>query len=230
MNGVIGMTELLAETHLDSLQRDYTQIISRSADALLHIINDILDLSTIEAGKLRLVTEPFDLTSLINDCVGLLAPQARKKGLSIGTDISPPLPSPLLGDGLRVRQVLVNLLSNAVKFTDAGHVLVRATPQRADPHSIVIRLEVSDTGIGIEPQALQRIFDAFSQADETTTRRYGGTGLGLTICKNLVEMMSGQIGVTSRAGAGSVFWCEIPFSIVPGPGGTPAAPNGSSNC
>ena len=215
MNGVIGMTELLAETRLDSLQRDYTRIISRSADSLLHIINDILDLSKIEAGKLRLVTEPVDLEGLIDESISLLAPQAGKKGIALGAEVSPAMSSRLLGDGLRVRQVLVNLLSNAVKFTDKGQVLVRARQQRADQGRVVIRIEVSDTGIGMEQQALQRIFDAFSQADETTTRRYGGTGLGLTICKNLVEMMGGEIGVTSRPGAGSTFWCEIPFSIAP---------------
>jgi len=215
MNGVLGMAELLAETPLNSLQRDYTQIISRSADALLHIINDILDLSSIEAGKLRLVSEPFNLADLVDDCVGLLAPQAGKKGIAIHAEVSTGLPSLLVGDALRVRQVLVNLLSNAVKFTDKGLVIVRARTQREDDGHVTVHFEVSDTGIGMEQQALQRIFDAFSQADETTTRRYAGTGLGLSICKSLVGMMGGEIGVTSRTGVGSTFWCDIPFERAP---------------
>ena len=200
---------------MSATQHEYIGDIFTSGQHLLSLINDILDLSKIEAGKLRLVTEPVDLEGLIDESISLLAPQAGKKGIALGADISPALPSRLLGDGLRVRQVLVNLLSNAVKFTDKGQVIVRARQQRADQGRVVIRIEVSDTGIGMEQQALQRIFDAFSQADETTTRRYGGTGLGLTICKNLVEMMGGEIGVTSLPGAGSTFWCEIPFSIAP---------------
>ena len=225
MNGVIGMTELLAESQLDARQRQYTQTISRSAETLLQIISDILDFSKIEAGKLRLACEPFELRSLVHECVDLLAPQAGKKGIDLVTEISPALPSQLLGDGLRVRQVLMNLLSNAVKFTDLGRVLVRAGVARTDDSSVVVRFEVSDTGIGIEPQAQQRIFDAFSQADETTTRRFGGTGLGLTICRNLVEMMGGEIGVTSQPGTGSTFWCEIPFraGTTPTPSSAPVA-------
>jgi len=215
MNGVIGMTELLLGTDLSSQQRHYTQTVARSGQALLQIINDILDLSKIEAGYLELTSEAFDLEQLIDDCIGLLAPQANKNGIDLVAAVSPAMPRALAGDALRVRQVLLNLLGNALKFTPQGEVVVRAELKRRSGEQAIVRLEVHDTGVGMDESTLQRIFEAFRQADESTTRRFGGTGLGLSICKHLVEKMGGEIGATSQPAVGSTFWCEIPFGVAP---------------
>jgi signal transduction histidine kinase/CheY-like chemotaxis protein/streptogramin lyase len=215
MNGVIGMTELLLGTDLSSQQRHYTQTVARSGQALLQIINDILDLSKIEAGYLQLTSETFDLEQLVDECIGLLAPQASKNGLDLVAAISPAVPRALVGDALRVRQVLVNLLGNALKFTQEGEVVVRAELRRRSGEQAIVRLEVRDTGVGMDESTLQRIFEAFRQADESTTRRFGGTGLGLSICKHLVEKMGGEIGASSQPAVGSTFWCEIPFGVAP---------------
>ncbi len=212
MNGIIGMSELLNMTDLNVQQRHYSQTISRSSQSLLQIINDILDLSKIEAGRLELERTPFDLEDIADDCVGLLAPLASKKDLELVTAISPQVPQALLGDPLRLRQICLNLLGNALKFTHEGEIVLRARPVQTTAEQIVIRIEVSDTGIGMEPAVLERIFDAFSQADESTTRRFGGTGLGLSICRHLVDLMHGEIGVESQPGLGTTFWCEIPFA------------------
>ena len=213
MNGVMGMTELLSSTDLSSQQRHYTQTISRSAQALLQIINDILDLSKVEAGRVELEARPFDLEQLMDDCIAMLAAQANKKGVELVVALDPGLPRLFVGDALRVRQVLINLLSNALKFTAEGEVLVRAGTKQVSGGSAVVRLEVTDTGIGMDDAVLARVFDPFSQADESTTRRFGGTGLGLSICKQLVELMGGSIGVTSQPNVGSTFWCEIPLVV-----------------
>ena len=213
MNGVMGMTELLSSTDLSSQQRHYTQTISRSAQALLQIINDILDLSKIEAGRVELEARPFDIEQLVDDCIALLAPQANKKGVELVVAVDPDLPRLFVGDALRIRQVLTNLLGNALKFTTEGEVLVRAGTKQVSGGRAIVRIEVTDTGIGIDEQVLGRVFDAFSQADESTTRRFGGTGLGLSICKQLIELMGGRIGVTSQLSVGSTFWSEIPLVV-----------------
>ncbi len=213
MNGVMGMTELLSSTDLSSQQRHYTQTISRSAQALLQIINDILDLSKIEAGRVELEARPFDIEQLVDECLALLAPQANKKGVELVAAVDPGLPRQFVGDALRIRQVLTNFLGNALKFTAEGEVLVRASTKQVSGGRAVVRLEVTDTGMGMDEAVLARVFDPFSQADESTTRRFGGTGLGLSICKQLVELMGGSIGVTSQPSVGSTFWCEIPLVV-----------------
>jgi signal transduction histidine kinase/ligand-binding sensor domain-containing protein/CheY-like chemotaxis protein len=213
MNGVIGMTELLRGTDLNSQQGHYAQTISRSAQALLQIINDILDLSKIEAGRLEMESIAFDLEEVVDDCIGLLAPQANKKGVELVVAIAPNVPRSLIGDPLRIRQVLMNLIGNALKFTAEGEVAVRAELRQSNGGLALVRLEVRDTGAGIEEAGLARLFEPFSQADESTTRRYGGTGLGLSICKHLVELMGGTIGASSQMNVGSTFWCEIPFPV-----------------
>lgn len=213
MNGVMGMTDLLSLTDLNATQRQYTQTISRSAQALLLIINDILDLSKVEAGRVELESLPFDLEHLIDDCVALMAPQANKKGLELVVAVDPDLPRAFLGDALRIRQVLTNLLGNALKFTSEGEISIRAGVRSLSTGHALVRLEVTDTGIGIEECAQERIFDAFSQVDESTTRHFSGTGLGLSICKQLTELMKGRIGVSSQLSVGSRFWCEIPLQL-----------------
>src|SRR6185369_14401318 len=212
MNGVIGLSGLMLETELDQTQRRYVEGIRTAGDALLSVINDVLDFSKVEAGKLSLVETEFDLRELIEDVVEVVAEPARSKGLELLGYVRPDVPVALRGDPGRLRQVLLNLASNAVKFTEQGEVVVRAELAGGGAGAdLVIRFEVRDTGLGIPPEQADRMFDAFSQVDASTTRRFGGTGLGLAICRRLVELMKGTIGVVSQPGEGSTFWTEIPL-------------------
>jgi signal transduction histidine kinase/CheY-like chemotaxis protein len=212
MNGVLGMAELLRHsTTLDGRQRRYATTIHQSGSALLDIINDILDFSKIEAGKLELHAEPFSVRDIVEDAVDILAERARSKGLELICDVPPELEPRVLGDGQRLRQIIVNLLSNAVKFTDHGEVKLRVSRPASNVLDGTLRFEVSDTGIGIRPENCAAIFESFAQEDSSTTRQYGGTGLGLAICKQLVELMRGEIGVNSTPGVGSTFYFTIPL-------------------
>jgi two-component system, sensor histidine kinase and response regulator len=206
MNGVIGMTGLLMDTDLTEEQRDYAETIRLSGENLLTIINDILDFSKIEAGRLDLETTEFDLLVAVETAVGLLAERAHTKGLELVSLVEADVPTALRGDPGRLNQVLINLLSNAIKFTEAGEVVLCASLAEETEGAVLVRFEVSDTGIGLTEEQQQHIFETFSQADASTTRRYGGTGLGLPISKRLVQMMGGQIGVESNEGVGSTFF------------------------
>ncbi len=212
MNGVLGMAELLSQTNLDARQRLYADTIHKSGGALLTIINDILDFSKIEAGRLELDETPFDLQGAIEDVVALVAPRAHEKQVEVVVRYQPSLPSSLVGDGGRIRQIITNLVGNAIKFTEKGYVLVSVTGS-AHNGVATLRVEVSDTGIGIAPDKLAKIFDSFAQADSSTTRRFGGTGLGLSISKRLVEAMNGRLGVASSVGDGSNFWFDLTLPI-----------------
>ncbi len=212
MNGVLGMTELLLETDLNASQRNYAQAVEDSGKVLLNIINDILDLSKIEAGKLDLERIDIQLGQLMEETVKLFTPSAAKKGLEFGYVIHPEVPRHLIGDPVRIRQVLMNLIDNALKFTDHGRVRIDVTPGSGD----TIRFVVKDTGIGMDAEGYAQLFQPFTQAEESTSRRYGGTGLGLAICKQLVEKMGGAIEAVTKAGHGSLFWFELPQESVPG--------------
>ena len=211
MNGVMGMTTLLQDTDLDSEQREMAGTIERSAESLLTIINEILDFSKIEAGKMEIAPVPCDLRQVIGDVMELLGNRAETKGVELVARWSPDAPYHALADGLRVRQVLLNLVGNAIKFTENGHVLVTARTERDETGRLFLRFGVEDTGIGVSPDKLSKIFDAFTQEDASTTRRYGGTGLGLAISRQLVELMGGQVSVTSAEGTGSTFAFTLPF-------------------
>lgn len=205
MNGVLGMTGLLLDTHLDPEQRDYAQTVQNSATALLAVINDILDFSKIEAGKLEFEHIPFDLREVIEDVISLLYEGAERKGLEMGYVIEQGTPTLLVGDPGRIRQVLMNLVGNAVKFTESGEIIVRIEAGTINSSEILLRFEITDTGIGIPPEAQKHLFQSFSQADGSMTRKYGGSGLGLAISKQLVERMGGNISFTSVVGKGTTF-------------------------
>jgi signal transduction histidine kinase/CheY-like chemotaxis protein len=204
MNGVIGMTALLAETALSAEQREYVETIHSCGESLLALINDILDFSKLEAGKLSLEAHPFDPRALIEDVAGLLVASADAKGVRLITNLVGIVHAPK-GDAARLRQVVVNLVGNAVKFTPGGQVIVAASTERGKRGGVTLRISVRDTGVGISAGVLPRLFDAFSQADYSTTRQFGGTGLGLAICRNLVSLMGGTIEVESEPGVGSCF-------------------------
>ena len=206
LNGVIGMNELLLDTGLSGEQLEYAETARGSGEALLNILNDILDFSKIEAGKLDLEDGDFDLPCTVADVCDLLANRAHAKGLELVLSIDPDVPAIVRGDSGRLRQILTNLLSNAIKFTSEGEVVVAVKATPSGEGGWRARFEVSDTGIGVEPQEIARLFESFAQADSSTTRRYGGTGLGLAISKHLSRLMGGKIGADSRPGAGSTFW------------------------
>ena len=208
MNGVIGMNDLLLDTPLSDEQRTYAEQVSRSSEHMLAIINDILDISTIETGRLELDRLDFDLRDAVDQACAPAALEARTKGIDLAIEIGAEVPRRVSGDGSRLRQVLMNLVSNAVKFTTAGLVTVRLS-RAANPGEGGIRFEVTDTGIGIDAQVLERMFEPFTQADVSTTRVYGGNGLGLAIAKELVELMGGAIEAESELGDGSRFWFEL---------------------
>ncbi|WP_284534446.1 hybrid sensor histidine kinase/response regulator [Nocardioides sp. T2.26MG-1] len=213
MNGVIGLTGLLLGTDLDERQRQYAEGVHSAGNALMSIINDILDFSKVEAGRLELETIDFDLVRVVEEVAELIAEPAQEKGLELLAYCSPELPTALRGDPSRIRQVLLNLAGNAVKFTSRGEVLVRAGLEESTDAGLVVRFEVSDTGMGIDEADLARLFEPFSQGDSSTTRRFGGTGLGLAISEHLVTAMGGEIGVDSRPGLGSTFWFTLPLGL-----------------
>ncbi len=209
MNGVIGLTELLLETDLDKEQAELASGVKVSAERLLVIINDILDFSKIEAGKLEIEEEPIDVHGVVDDVGRILAGMAHGKGLELLVDVEPDVPESLLGDGTRIQQILLNFGSNAVKFTPEGEVIIRVKLLHENADRVALHFAVSDTGLGVAPEDQDRLFSAFTQADSSTTRKYGGTGLGLTICRQLVELMGGRLGLESTPGHGSTFWFEL---------------------
>jgi two-component system, sensor histidine kinase and response regulator len=232
MNGIIGMTELALDTPLNAEQREYLGMVKTSADALLGLINDILDFSKIEAKKLQLEAVDFSLADALGDTMKVLALRANQKGLELACRVPPDLPDALVGDAGRLRQVVVNLAGNAIKFTEGGEVIVsveRMNPEKTTPDclnknasTVHLHFKVRDTGIGIPAEKLRAIFDPFTQADSSTTRRYGGTGLGLTISRQLVELMGGRIWVESEVGAGSTFQFTARFGLSTAPASRPA--------
>jgi PAS domain S-box-containing protein len=219
MNAIIGMTELVLGTNLTHEQREYLGMVLESGESLLAIINDILDFSKVEAGKLELERIPFSLRESVGDTMKSLALRAHDQGLELACEIRPHVPDALLGDPIRLRQVIINLVGNAIKFTERGEVVVRVelqeNPQPPSPDEVVLRFTICDTGVGIPPEKIQAIFDAFEQADSSVTRKYGGTGLGLAISTRLVALMGGDISVQSQLGRGSTFEFVARFGLSP---------------
>ena len=211
MNGIMGMTQLLLETELEADQRGMVEVIQNSSRALLNLINDTLDFSKLEAGKLEMEHLDFDLRVTTDEVGMLLAPLANEKSLHFECGVHHEVPSRLKGDPGRVRQVLLNLAGNAIKFTDRGKVSLKVARLSETDDQVRLRFTVTDTGMGIEPEQLNRLFEAFEQADPSIARNYGGTGLGLSIARQLVTLMGGTVGVESQPGAGSTFWFEVPF-------------------
>lgn len=225
MNGIIGMTELLSDSNLDAEQREFADIIHRSGTRLLGIINDVLDFSKIESGRLEFESIDFDIRTTIEDCTDLFTEACAARELELACMFLDPLRHRVTGDPGRLRQVILNLLSNALKFTDQGEIVLRIRILSESDDMLVLRISVTDTGPGIPPEQLDTIFERFSQGDASTTRRYGGTGLGLAICRELVSRMNGEIGVISEVGRGAEFWFTARFPVagaMPAPTGAPA--------
>jgi two-component system sensor histidine kinase RpfC len=212
LNGVIGMSDLLKNTNLNEEQKELTNTLRSSADTLLSLIEDVLDISKIEAGKFSIEHIEFDLHSLINKTISMMQIQARSKEIHLITYVSPSTPFRLIGDPHHLRQVFINLISNAIKFTNKGSIQLNVSTLSEDSKTATLRFEVIDTGIGIPLGVQHKIFESFTQADSSTTRKFGGTGLGTTISKQIVELMDGEIGLHSTPGSGSTFWFEVPFS------------------
>ncbi|HET8635721.1 MAG TPA: ATP-binding protein, partial [Acidobacteriaceae bacterium] len=212
MNGVLGMTELVLATELRPEQRDLLSLAKTSADSLLSVLNEILDYSKIEAGKITLDPAPFTVAELVGGAVNSMAIVARNKGLHLHHRIEPGIPDPLIGDSNRLRQILLNLIGNAIKFTAQGEVAVCASASAGEAAGQwTVQFSVRDTGIGIAPDKQAKIFQPFEQGDSSTTRRYGGTGLGLAISRQIVELMGGRIWIESELGTGSVFYVSVPL-------------------
>ena len=215
LNGVVGALELLDRTNLDPKQSRYARMASVAGTTLLTLINDILDYSKLGAGKMELESIDINLAGLCSELNDMFARRVEEKSITLSCEVSPLLPRVVRGDPTRLRQVLLNLISNALKFTSVGGVVVRATPESRDGETAVVRFTVTDSGIGIPAERVDRLFKSFSQVDASTTRRYGGTGLGLAICKSIVEIMGGQIGVSSEPGSGSTFWFTVAMLVSP---------------
>lgn len=232
MNGVLGIAELLSKTQLEAEQVEYVRVIQSSGQTLLAILNDILDFSKIEAGKLQLEKTDFNLSALVNEINALFRVRLRDGGPTLHCNIATDIPAHLLGDPVRLRQILFNLVGNAFKFTEKGRIEIqveKVAGDTADPKQAMLRFSVRDTGIGLTPEQMGRLFQSFEQADSSTTRKYGGTGLGLAICKRLASMMGGSIGVNSTPGVGSEFWFTAQLSeVVRSAAATAATQTGAS--
>ena len=213
MNGIIGMNALLLETTLADEQRQFAEAVRESAESLLALVNDVLDVAKLESGRIDIETIDFGLADVVESAIELLAPRAHRKGLDLGVYIHPAAQLDLRGDPTRLRQVLLNLVSNAIKFTERGSIEVDVRAHRGEQGKVKLRIAVTDTGIGIPAEAHGRIFEKFAQADSSITRRYGGTGLGLSICRQFVEMLGGEIGVESEPERGSTFWFTLPLEL-----------------
>ena len=227
MNAIIGIADLLAKTALSPEQDKYVQIFRRAGDNLLNLINDILDLSKVEASQLELERTGFSVKDHLEKVTEMVAGRAREKGLALVCEIAPNVPADLVGDPTRLRQVLINLLGNAIKFTESGEVALRVAPDAGSSVPTALRFTVSDTGIGIPSEKLGQVFEPFTQANSSTTRRFGGSGLGLTISKRLVELMGGRIWAESTVGKGSVFAFAVPFESWAAADRPTAAPAGT---
>lgn len=217
LNGIIGMTSVLLSRQLGELERDYVETIRQAGEALRGIVDDVLDLSKIEAGKLRLERADFELARSVSDALQIVQSVASQKPLNILVRHDPRLPKWVRGDVSRIRQILLNLLSNAIKFTSEGTIEIRTRVQFIDQEECELLFSVKDEGIGMTDEQQHKLFQPFSQAEDSTTRKYGGTGLGLAICKRLAELMGGQIGVTSRYGEGSLFWFTVRIQVAKEP-------------
>jgi signal transduction histidine kinase len=209
MNGILGMSELLLKTPLNDKQRRYIETVHKSGMALLQVINDILDISKIEAGKLKIESLPLDVRQIVTEVLELFSGPATSKGLKLTVVLADNLLPEYEGDSVRIRQILTNLLGNAIKFTTQGEIALHVAVAEDAVDTTTLCLKVRDTGIGIEPAVQAKLFTPFTQADGSTTRKYGGTGLGLAIVKQLAQMMGGTVGVDSVLGQGSTFWCTI---------------------